>query len=808
MNSSYLNDYYRILTKALRPKTVLPFSCYVHLQAQSRIIPYVGMGHEFTDAKASKLSQFGYENVYILIADKPRYFSYLDEFLKTDEGSNTLKELIESSGGIEKVHGLPTAEEFSLTVLNDLPKEEVETIRVVGGEVAENQVQVIERTAREIQEKIEVTGSFSDDEKKVLSDCTEVLNQELIRIEGQSESNQPEDSTLVIKEATLKIDQQVLVVKQIAQNKNDKTRIYLEGFSARIESAKDQLLSYALKKSAEGDRAAQLRDLRHEIDEIRIAATVDTKQIIKSALQTVIEEVHPGGIALPQTDSRELLDAQNKVKALEEELEKAKLKVSKQNILIGKIAGEVANTKEAMAEAKQTWAYYNANTHLRADDAAKLKAKELTLNLDEVTRKAEVSVIELTKVQTLSGEMLGQLNVNEIQKETAKKELAVESQPKITPVAPPPEEKQEIEVLRCQLEEAQTQIAESEKRIVELIKIGSENEMYVGEIEKSLDERQKKIVTLEDKVGTLELKKSKFEDAIREHDRVNHRNRAEIEIRDGQIQDLKQKLEIMKKELMVYTQNKQNLPEDLKKLPESFTGVIAQKDRLIDELQTGINENYETIRDLKKAKANLEANAEAEAKHVKAMAEEIENMKGKHNELRNSEQALQTKLGVVSKSLEGMRKAVTRLTEVSESLRADRVENMRKTSEALGSFKKAINQSTGLNKTLSVQKEKYEAVLKENEALKAQNHENLKQLTQVLNSSRQSGSDRKKYEAKIRELETTNFKLDFESLKKESEQKVKNLKEENRELKAELAVEQGKTRQLATQLKGLVKKTG
>src|SRR5262245_10120720 len=120
MTDDSTKGYLRILTQALRPGSILPFGCYVYLKVQSRMLPYVVKDNEFSDAKASKLSQFGYHNVYIKDAEKPAYFAYLDQFLMTEQGQKILKELAVEAGGLNNVGGLPAQGEYSLKALKTL----------------------------------------------------------------------------------------------------------------------------------------------------------------------------------------------------------------------------------------------------------------------------------------------------------------------------------------------------------------------------------------------------------------------------------------------------------------------------------------------------------------------------------------------------------------------------------------------------------------------------------------------------------------------------------------------------------------
>lgn len=167
------SDYFCILTKCIHPGIEVPFDCYIYLEQSNRIVCWVRAGIAFPHDKYEKINHHAVEHLYIHERDKPLYYQYLDSFLKTKEGENTLQLI--KDGKENSLVGIPSPEEFSLTALNaeNTPPAE----------------EVIDNTLTQEDEPTEVAGSATSQQEDT-PPVGDITNQdEEISVKGQLDLN-------------------------------------------------------------------------------------------------------------------------------------------------------------------------------------------------------------------------------------------------------------------------------------------------------------------------------------------------------------------------------------------------------------------------------------------------------------------------------------------------------------------------------------------------------------------------------------------------------------------------------------------
>ena len=80
------SEYLPILTSSIRADVVVPFDCFLYLQANGRIVLFLKSGNVFPADKLEKFKSFKVSQINIKKADEPIYAEYLRGFFKTPEG--------------------------------------------------------------------------------------------------------------------------------------------------------------------------------------------------------------------------------------------------------------------------------------------------------------------------------------------------------------------------------------------------------------------------------------------------------------------------------------------------------------------------------------------------------------------------------------------------------------------------------------------------------------------------------------------------------------------------------------------------
>ena len=657
-------------------------------------------------------------------------------------------------------------------------------------------------SARQLIEKIQGSGgSFTERERKIINECTEVIDDELIYIKDSTKKEDPGEIVAVIEKATLVLSDQVRLVVDVAKQKKGIEKDELDSFTKYVENVEGRLKSLRednAQPASVAQAIAEIRgEARDEINHVKMVVSGHQQETVEENLKSLFGKVHkkveqsqnreevlrsigvedsdlqeaaPSEIASAELEQKckelmEELEAKKREnETLTEELTETKERVAKQNVLLNTLSEDMESSKHALSDVYDCWEYYNSRTQLHADQGTKLKAKEIKLALDEMARTAEDSLQDLSQVKKLSNQLTEDIEITEVEKREAAQQITEEkilrgdSQQTAVSTSTSAGSPEEIEVLRCQLEDARALIEQGDKKIEELTELLESGSKYSQEMEKGAEESSQKVLDLEDKVDHLEDKNHKYEDAIRDSDRVIIRHQAEIDNRDEQITEMKEKLNLLENELEVFKSNKEKLPEKFEALPEPFKDVVVEKDKFIESLEKRFQLAADELRELKKKKANLEANLESENQQVKSISERLEKTKQEVLKARSSERSMETKLRVASGTLDASRKSVEKLTKVAETLRSDRTKYLNDTNEALANFKKAVNRATSLNKSLAAQKDKSAMLAKENDRLKEKAQTSVESMTKLTQAYKALESEKRQLAREVQTLKASESK--------------------------------------------------
>jgi len=102
MSQSEREKYYSIMIETIRDDFVVPFDCFILLEHSGRIICWVQSGESFSLEKLKKLNSKKIHNIYLKNEHIQSYFTYLDSFLQTNEGTKVLVKAINELKSLEQ----------------------------------------------------------------------------------------------------------------------------------------------------------------------------------------------------------------------------------------------------------------------------------------------------------------------------------------------------------------------------------------------------------------------------------------------------------------------------------------------------------------------------------------------------------------------------------------------------------------------------------------------------------------------------------------------------------------------------------
>src|SRR5579871_6668738 len=136
MADSALVGFFQILTGIIRVGDRLPFTCFIRLSQNQKIIPYLLIDDVVGEERIKKLDKFGHVHLYIQDPQKEAYYEYLRKRLQDEDGAG-IKSTIEENIKLGNLSGLPTDENG---IRADFLKALDENIHVKGGVTTEEKI--------------------------------------------------------------------------------------------------------------------------------------------------------------------------------------------------------------------------------------------------------------------------------------------------------------------------------------------------------------------------------------------------------------------------------------------------------------------------------------------------------------------------------------------------------------------------------------------------------------------------------------------------------------------------------------------
>ncbi len=330
---------------------------------------------------------------------------------------------------------------------------------------------------------------------------------------------------------------------------------------------------------------------------------------------------------------------------------------------------------------------------------------------------------------------------------------------------------------------------ENKEKINELKSIIDDRSEYINNIESELLDKAKKIESLEN----IELRNKQLRQTFKstitqvKSEMSSDSQKFEILIRQNNI--LKKEIKLFKGKFICFKDNGAALEDDIKKLnlPTEFFSILMEKDKLIEEQNTIIENRENEITSLIAQLSNLEKDI-AEIKDNKN-GHENGNGNGNGNGGSNASE-LEKLLGM----LQIERSKVEKLIDMNESLKEDRAEFVERSEATMYSLKEMLEKTADTGNELGKLKKQNFALIKEQEDLNLKISEIENEL-RSLEEEKNSIKDELKNTQNLSEIERQKNSrlLEKFNLRKEqvftlktkldtANKKIQALQEENREL--------------------------
>ncbi|GIL18732.1 MAG: hypothetical protein BroJett040_24830 [Oligoflexia bacterium] len=104
-----VDGYFQILTEVIRVGDRLPFTSFIRLSQNQKVIPFLLINDVVAEERIKKLNSFGHAHLYIKDEEKSAYYNYLNEKITSSDGVE-IKNIIQEKINSGNLSGLPTDE--------------------------------------------------------------------------------------------------------------------------------------------------------------------------------------------------------------------------------------------------------------------------------------------------------------------------------------------------------------------------------------------------------------------------------------------------------------------------------------------------------------------------------------------------------------------------------------------------------------------------------------------------------------------------------------------------------------------------
>lgn len=705
--------------------------------------------------------------------------------------------------------------------------------------------------------KIKALDQIGDQQKLLIQETTESIESELRTLQ-QAQSQED------LGKITAKIQNSLLTLKGLVQEKPEE--IITSALQALIATAEDKLgATLDLSKDSSSQSVAQPPTQNSYVSEWLFQELHKLKNYIEGGqykpqdllgyLQTILAQIEKGLAStgpLPPIEPLPLPKYEIKVEDLEgtglvdpKVIEELKSIITMQEKMISQLTEKLKATRPEFDAMRDRWFTFQMLTKRKLDPSDQMKAKTLTQQMQDFEMNFFTSFNEerknLKKVTRRFFKIISSENKSSVEDEVDADDMIIlgpTHQPKANPLeenggapgepgaelapgnapsAPTPTNHLgEIEqlhaenrILQVQLENAQALMETTTKKMSELEEMLKSSGEYATTLEEELGKSKKSNATLMEESQSFEGEKRRLLEGIEDANTNLYKVRAEesadtekLAVLNDQLKQLEKSLDFYKKKFG--SGEAEITPEVEAEFPRAARALILQKEDKIQSLTKQLTSQIEKATDLKKELESIKSEDRKFETERKELGKRLEKQRMEIETIHSHQKSLELKNSAANQLLVQARKTITKLTEETAELRADRTKYIRKTNEALSEHKTLITEALSLNSQIQAEMKKSRAAEEQLDGAKNREKGLNKQIQNMQTQLQTAETAKKKLEQEIKKQGQSQTGGEITSLKAhiaDLEKRIETLKRENKEYQAQFVAEQTKNKNLSQQLR-------
>ncbi|MCC7441450.1 MAG: hypothetical protein IT285_07445 [Bdellovibrionales bacterium] len=510
--------------------------------------------------------------------------------------------------------------------------------------------------------------------------------------------------------------------------------------------------------------------------------------------------------------------------------------VNEQNRTIKELVGRLRSAKGIYTMILKKWEDLKATGAQRFSDAERSLAEDLSTKIQgfgetylgtEIASRSLISLnLRLGEITGVKAEGVGEIQIKEKAENSDEGEGGEPGLKSSKDLQLPPESganasaeelRSENKILRVQVQNAKALLESCEKKIHELSRLHEDGSGYADSIEKELAALTEEYEKIRVKYDDAEGRAHRSVEAAEASARDAYQAKQEASNKDEIIRDLNSKLDTLESELKNYRGMVRAVGDQVKVTPELLEQMdlppearsqLREQEAALRRYESEMENKRGELRQLRKELARQMGKAQENALFKKQMSQKFDKIKLDVDMARGRESGLNRKVIMVTNLLDDSRRSISKLTQVNEELRADRMEYMNRTNQALRDYKDMMSKANTLDRHVQAEIQRGRSLVEQNETLKSKLREISTRFADLQKEFKSLEGDHKRMKRLIDGSDGSAPMGGGENSPIVLQRKLDALEQEKRTLAKWYADEKKKSGQLAAQIKKMKEGAG
>tara|TARA_B100000749_G_scaffold280259_1_gene275738 strand:- start:95909 stop:98449 length:2541 start_codon:yes stop_codon:yes gene_type:complete len=724
-----------------------------------------------------------------------------DGSLETENPAIELKNSDEAEGELS-VDG-DVEDEAAVEASND-PEEDIESDTFVDENIGEVQAppeaegpmgEVLNRFRSQLEEmeSIYVQGGVSEEEKVTIGDCTLHLKEELVKISGDIENKELDETALSRTKLSL-----LKHIKIFDASLSENTKKLL---GQPLSELREKLEQLDKLKDSENLSPTQVKRFVNSVvgsvKNLEKASNTDVEGTVSLLINRLLDtsETHLGtNVHFSEKYGRynnvpehilNDLSMDDILASNNNDIKYFHHKIIKQNLIIQTLYKNYKKTLKALTDLKEKWLMFTVSLKRRLevsdamtvaeidDDLAKFHAEQLSMHDESVNLKAIAAALVTDmggKHLEIDHDLLARIGAEFETQRTVVPQGEGRSQTAGEPGTGEAGTGQSGEVSEGEFsgsfgkdsgsginsldlltsDEGEEIDLEGGSSGAETSRLKSELEVLKTQLENSQKLNEAGSIKINELSEVIEKNNEHTEHLEEENEFLGRQNltlnddierlRANEALHQGQFDDANKEISDIKAELEVSRQTIQDLSTKLEskrseikdlKRGSDVAEATAQKDKVIDELEAKLERKQDQLKAKSKEANKLSSKISAAEQKYRDINSKFERQKQSMVALKKQNRTAMVKAEGAKNALQQARKSISKLTTMSETLRSDRQKYILETNKNLEKFRAMTSHANSLTRKMGIENQKTQALTSELDKLKSENEKLIEKLKQL-----------------------------------------------------------------------------